>query len=325
MFAIFHCWQTLMDLATLSPAACIGARSAALLLTLVAAVASAGTQERGAIRSGTLVFPVAEGEPVQIPRLRSDVKVEVNGIVARIELTQRFRNPSAQWAEGIYAFPVPANAGVERISAVQDGKLISDVRRTVHPQQLYDAARSGLQRLSAKSGARSQAASLLRAPIPDIAPHATLEITISYLQVLDHGLDRQRLRIPLGANRGPIPDLSVENGVLEAPASGSGWLQMSNASAQRSSETTQAVDVRVSIDAGFPIAGVSSRYHAIQVLSGERSTITSSSERASAEHDFELEWEPDARQLSRMPLARAPAEDTRLLAISVKLNPVLNP
>jgi Ca-activated chloride channel family protein len=316
MLAIFHCWRTLMDLMTLSPAACIGPRSAALLLTLVATVAAAGTPERGAIRSGTLVFTVAEGEPVPIPRLRSDVKVEVNGIVARIELTQRFRNPSDQWAEGIYAFPVPANAGVERISAVQDGKLISDVRRKVHPQQLYDTGRSGMHVLSAKSGARSRAAALLRAPIADIAPGATVEITIGYLQVLDHGLDRQRLRIPLAANHGPIPDLSVEAALPAAPASDSGWLQMSNASA-RSSATTQPVHVRVSIDAGFPIAGISSRYHAIQVLSGERSTITSSSEHASAEHDFELQWQPDARQLSRMPLARA-AQDTRLLSISTQ-------
>jgi Ca-activated chloride channel family protein len=317
MLAIFHCWRTLMDLTTLSPAACIGTRAAALLL-LVTAVASAGTPQRGAIRSGTLVFTVAEGEPVQIPRLHSDVKVEVNGIVARIELTQRFRNPSDQWAEGIYAFPVPANAGVERISAAQDGKLISEVRRKVHPQQLYDTGRSGIQLLSAKSGARSQAASLLRAPIADIAPRATVAITISYLQVLGHGLDRQRLRIPLAANRGPIPDLSVEDGLLQAPASDSGWLQMSDASARRSAETTQPVNVRVSIDAGFPIAGVSSRYHAIQVLRGERATVTSSSERASAEHDFELEWEPDAHQLSRMPLARTPAENARLLSISAE-------
>src|SRR5688500_12485766 len=58
MLAIFHCWRTLMDLATLSPAACIATRAAALLLTLVATTASADTREHGAIRSGTLVFAV---------------------------------------------------------------------------------------------------------------------------------------------------------------------------------------------------------------------------------------------------------------------------
>ena len=55
-----------MDLARLLPAAGIGTRSVALLLSiLIATVAAAGTQERGAIRSGTLVFPVAEGEAVE--------------------------------------------------------------------------------------------------------------------------------------------------------------------------------------------------------------------------------------------------------------------
>jgi Ca-activated chloride channel family protein len=312
-----------MDLATLSPASSIKTRcTALLLLTLFATVGPASAREAAAIRSGTLVFTVADGEPVQIPRLRSDVKVEVDGIVAHIELRQRFRNPSDQWAEGIYAFPIPANAGIERISTVQDGRLVSDVRRRVHPQQLYQGAHAGMQQMSTGSPGRSvgqpRRASLFRAPIADIAPRAMVDITIAYVQMLDHGLDRQRLRIPLAINLGPIPDLGVEDVALNMLASDSGWLPISNKSTRRSSGATQPVNVRVSIDAGFAIAGVTSRHHAIEVIGGERSTITCSSEHASAEHDFELEWGPDAQQLPRMPLARIPEASAQLLPISSK-------
>jgi len=318
-----------MDRQTVSPALSIETRWAAslILLSLCATSAVASGRDAATLRSGTLVFTVAEGEPVEIPRLRTDVQVDVNGIVARVELRQRFRNPSEQWAEGIYAFPLPANAAIERISTAQDGKLLGDARRKVNAQQLYDRARGGAQQLSA----RPRAPSLFRAPIADIAPRATLEITITYVQILDHRLDRQRLRVPLAANQGPLPDLSVEDGWLEAAAEDGGWVQMADRARGTNAEMQtvalprmqtvtlrrmQTVTLRVNIDAGLPLAGVISRHHEILVTGRERTTVITSSERAAADADFELEWGPDARKLQRMPLARATPDSARLLPIS---------
>jgi Ca-activated chloride channel homolog len=301
-----------MDRATVSPGPSIKLRWAACLLLIVcAAAALADGQPCGTIRSGTLVFTVAEGEPVEIPRLRTDVKVDVKGIVARVELRQHFRNPSEQWAEGIYAFPLPANAAIERITTVQDGKLVSDARRKVTAKQLYDGRRGGMQQMSL----RRRGQPLFRAAMPEIAPRATLEITITYLQLIDHALDRQRLRVPLAANQGPIPDLSVAN----APEGNDSdtWVHIADVPQRRSTAgATQTVSLRVNLDAGAPVADVISRNHAIVVSGRERPTVTMTSERVAADADFELEWSPDAHQIQRMPLARAAQDSGRLLPIS---------
>jgi Ca-activated chloride channel family protein len=302
-----------MDRATLLPRSRILFGLAALVLC---AAALANGQAADAIRSGTLVFTVADGEPVVIPQLRTDVNVTVDGIVARVEVRQRFRNPSDQWAEGIYAFPVPANASVERISTVQDGKLVSDVRRKVGSQRLYDSARAGSsQQPSSKASSRS----LFRAPIADIAPRATVDITLGYVQIIDHSLDRHRLRVPLAANLQPLPDLSVEGELSATPATADGWLQIAEvaAPARQSDSGGQAVSVSVRIDSGGPLTAITSRHHAVQVTAGTPATITTRTERAAADEDFVLEWSPDPRQ-TRLPLARAAEGGTRLLPIAMR-------
>ena len=295
--------------------------SRSLLLVGLAAFALWGTAVAAgtpadAVRSGTLVFTVAEGEAVVIPQLRTDVSVTVDGIIAHVEVRQRFRNPSDQWAEGIYAFPLPANASVERISTVQDGKLLSDVRRKVGTQRLYDSSRtSGARQLTGQARR-----TLFRAPIADIAPRSTLEISFGYVQILDHSLDRHRLRVPLAANRAPLPDLSVEGELPVTQQVAEDWLQIADVSAPRPSSNSgaQAVSVRVQIQAGVPVAAITSRHHPIRVHPGTPATVTTTSERAAAEADFVLEWSPQTRPTRRLPLARAAEGGTHLLPISNK-------
>src|SRR5690606_32940324 len=39
--------------------------------------------------------------------LGTDVQIEVEGMLARVILRQHFHNPSSEWAEGEYLFPLP--------------------------------------------------------------------------------------------------------------------------------------------------------------------------------------------------------------------------
>ena len=41
------------------------------------------------------------------------IQLDITGLVARVEITQRFTNRSSYWAEGIYRFPLPQGAAVE--------------------------------------------------------------------------------------------------------------------------------------------------------------------------------------------------------------------
>src|SRR5262249_24514861 len=53
--------------------------------------------------------------PCAAPLLHTDVDIKVSGIVARARVTQTFRNPFDEWFEGVYVFPLPENAAVDRL------------------------------------------------------------------------------------------------------------------------------------------------------------------------------------------------------------------
>lgn len=51
---------------------------------------------------GTLLLKSnANGETFAVPLLATDVEIRVSGMVARAAVRQRFRNPHADWYEGI--------------------------------------------------------------------------------------------------------------------------------------------------------------------------------------------------------------------------------
>ena len=44
-----------------------------------------------------------------------DVKIDINGLIARVNVTQHFTNPSNEWVNGVYVFPLPENAAVDHM------------------------------------------------------------------------------------------------------------------------------------------------------------------------------------------------------------------
>ena len=63
---------------------------------------------------GTLMF-YGEGGLTGAPVLNMDVKMKISGMISRIHVLQKFKNPDKQWKEGIYVFPLPQNAAVDHM------------------------------------------------------------------------------------------------------------------------------------------------------------------------------------------------------------------
>jgi Ca-activated chloride channel family protein len=47
-------------------------------------------------------------------RMNTDIEARVSGLVARVSVSQSFRNDGQEWVEGIYVFPLPDAAAVDR-------------------------------------------------------------------------------------------------------------------------------------------------------------------------------------------------------------------
>ena len=86
--------------------------AAALLLgALVVNGVPARAQTAGEAPTAGLFFRSGEADSVlEAPVLKTDVDIQVNGMVARARVTQVFHNPSDRWLEGIYVFPLPERA-----------------------------------------------------------------------------------------------------------------------------------------------------------------------------------------------------------------------
>jgi hypothetical protein len=65
------------------------------------------------VESGTLLLRGANAEPgafIAAPMVKTHVRMEVSGLIARVTMSQIFLNPSDERIEGVYVFPLPENA-----------------------------------------------------------------------------------------------------------------------------------------------------------------------------------------------------------------------
>ena len=85
-----------------------------------------GTVSKAEVSSGSLLLQSSmPGRYVEAPLVAADVKMDIAGLVIRTKLTQRFTNPTPQWVEGVYAFPLPEGAAVDTLK----GDFASDTVR----------------------------------------------------------------------------------------------------------------------------------------------------------------------------------------------------
>src|SRR6185312_12154203 len=67
-------------------------------------------------RSGTLYLcSMPCGAPTEALRQTTQIHAQVTGNVARVHVTQMFENPTDDWVEGLYVFPLSAGAAVDEL------------------------------------------------------------------------------------------------------------------------------------------------------------------------------------------------------------------
>lgn len=85
----------------------------------------------------------ADGQPgIDFPLMHTEVRAEVTGNIARVELTQLYKNPTTDRLEAIYQFPLPANAAVtEMYFRIGNRVIWGEVKKKDEARATYDAAK----------------------------------------------------------------------------------------------------------------------------------------------------------------------------------------
>jgi len=84
------------------------------LVAILAVVGASGVRAQESpprvTHGSLLVHTHIAGPPDEVPAVRTDVRIRVTGPIARVAVTQEFHNPTAEWLEGVYVFPLPEGA-----------------------------------------------------------------------------------------------------------------------------------------------------------------------------------------------------------------------
>src|SRR5215475_11970947 len=93
----------------------------ALLVSFVPSWSATSEQasllQPGEARSGTL-FLKDDGAITEAVRLGIDVDITVSGPTLRARVTQVFRNPTKDWVEATYVYPMATNGAVDTLKMV---------------------------------------------------------------------------------------------------------------------------------------------------------------------------------------------------------------
>ncbi len=256
-------------------------------------------------QQGTLLFKSGGGDTLAAPLLHTDAVIRVSGMTARASVKQTFRNPSADWFEGIYVFPLPENAAVDHLRMRIGARVVEGViKEREAAKKAYEQAKRSGQRAALLEQERPN---IFTSSVANIGPNEEIVVEIEYQQTLHYEMaptgGEYRLRFPMVVAPRYIPGTVEVSG-----AEGSGW-SANTASVPDAARITPAVlrpfeegaranrvSLRVELDAGVPLASVTSPYHAVRVEQPDpHKRVVELAEGATpANKDFELVWAPAA-------------------------------
>jgi Ca-activated chloride channel family protein len=267
------------------------------------------------------------GNVLEAPVLKTEVDIQVNGMLARAKVTQVFHNPSNRWMEGIYVFPLPERSAVDRLTMVIGERRVEGrIMEKAEAERAYREAADNGQRASLVSGERPN---VFVTAVANIGPGEDITVEIGYQDTVAYENGSFALRFPMVvAPRympAPAPEM-VEAPVSVTPEDGQDRDLFGPVHTPKNpgAEKHNLLAMTVHLDAGLPLASLKSLYHPVVIESdgAGRQTITldNGPQEAGvpADRDFVLEWAPKA---SHTPQAAVFAEqvggDAHLLVMMV--------
>jgi Ca-activated chloride channel family protein len=252
--------------------------AATLLLLLIVRVETARADED----FFGLEFASASGMQRTLA-MDTDIRVEVTGMIARVEARQVFRNTGQQWAEAIYRFPLPVGAAVDRMRVnVADRILEGVIEEKKEALRQYQQAKSAGRTASL---VEQQRANQFETRLANIGAGDEVSITISFLVPVSYREGIFSLQIPLTFT----PRFDTE----PSPSNEITFLETDfGNSPDRLDDHRLVLDIE--LRSGMSLASIESRYHDISIhpsTGGYRVYLANPDTRM--DRVFELNWAPD--------------------------------
>ncbi len=298
----------------------------ALLVTFVPAWSATpepiGLLQPGEARAGTLLLK-DDGGTTEAVRLGIDVDITVSGPTLRARVTQVFRNPTQNWVEATYLYPLATNGAVDTLKmVVGDRIIVGDIKERQQARAIYEQARRTGQKAALTE---QQRPNMFTNSVANIGPGETVLVQIEYQEPVHQSGNEYSLRVPLvvGPRYNPSP---IVQSVGFRP-DGSGWGVTTTDPVPDREHIAQPVldparnapvnptSITVRLQAGFALGEVKSHHHAVKVDSPDATTrvVTLTDGVVPADRDFELTWKPAAAKAPSVGLFRERVGDADYL------------
>jgi Ca-activated chloride channel family protein len=264
-------------------------------------------------RSGSLLLKTEDGY-ADATRLGIDVDLTVSGPTIRARVTQIFRNPTQNWVEATYVYPLPSGGAVDTLKMViGDRVVVGDIKERQQARVIYEQAARNGQKAALTEQERPN---IFTNSVANIGPGETVLVQIEYQEPVQQSGNEFSLRVPMvvGPRYNPAPVVQS----VDLRPDGGGWgATKSDPVPDRDRISPEVLDpahnppinptnITVRLQAGFPLGEVKSHHHAIKTESPDNNTriIKLAEGPVPADRDFELTWKPAAEKAPSVGLFR---------------------
>lgn len=218
---------------------------------------------------GRAMIPVDPDEAeIDLPLTHTEVEADISGVVARVVVTQQFRNPHDRPIEAVYMFPLPQDAAVDDMEMQIGERVIrAEIQRRAQARRTYTEARASGRRAALLE---QQRPNLFSQRVANIQPGEQIDVRIRYVQMLPFADGSYEFTFPMvaprrydPANPNPLsarPDeLAPNTEQGEAPAVAASLPEL---------RSSADVGVTVNLAAGLPVSDITSPTHDVEVEQG---------------------------------------------------------
>jgi len=282
----------------------------------------AGLARPSDAKSGSLLLKTEDGYAEAV-RLGVDVDLTVSGPTIRARVTQLFRNPTKDWVEAVYVYPLPPGGAVDTLKmVVGDRVVVGEIKERQQARIIYEQAKRDGRKAALTEQERPN---IFTNSVASIGPGETVLVQIEYQEPVHQTGDTFSLRVPMVVAPRYNPAPIVQS--VEFKPNGGGWgATASDPVPDRDRITSPVLEpvehapvnptaITVRLRAGFALGEVKSHHHPIKTEKVDDSSqiIRLAEGVVPADRDFELSWKPAAEKAPSVGLFREHVGDADYL------------
>ena len=259
--------------------------TAVLLLLLIVRVETSRADDSGGAFWG-LEFQGASGS-VRAVAIDTDIRVEVTGLTARINVIQAFQNSGGEWAEAVYRYPLPEGSAVDRMQVYVGQRVLEgEIQEKEEARRQYQQAKSSGK---VASLVEQERINQFQTRLANIEPGEEIRVSISFLARIDYRDGSFGLSIPMTFTPRWEGGESATESLDSAGAAPHPPLVMPLGDAD-----DHRLSIEVALQTGMSLSSIESRYHDVDIhpsLQGYRVFLADPDTRS--DRVFELNWTPE--------------------------------